>query len=663
MHVAGLPPSLSYAWRVGGPFASEESHRCTSGALLVDPYSTSVSSRPTFGQPGGEGNCWPQALCALPAAAQPPFDWEGTSSPSRALQDLVIYECHVRGFTAHPNSGAGSAAGTYAALSARLPHLRACGFNTLELLPIAEWNELELYAPTPDGSAHRLNFWGYSTLGFFAPMARFAAAPGGASTELKQLVRTAHSLGMEVVLDVVFNHTCEGNQEGPTLSLRGLDNAVYYITAPKGEFYNYSGCGNTLNVNHPVVRRFVLDCLRSWALEYRIDGFRFDLASILTRASSCWEESAMFGGPGGALAEVSRGAPLAQPPLVDLISNDGVLRGKKLIAEAWDAGGLYQVGSFPHWGVWAEWNGKFRDAVRQFVRGTDGAAGEFAERLCGSPQLYATSGRAAGHSVNFVTAHDGFSLADAVSYNRKRNEANGEGGRDGEDHNLSWNCGEGEAAEGEGGPGVGPGVRRLRRRQQRNLLAALFLAQGVPMVCMGDEYGHSKGGNNNTYCWDSPLNWYDWEKAEKDSEGLLRFTSALAALRARSPLLRLAAHPKGDQITWHGLMPGAPDWAETSRLVAFTLSEGGGGGKAWPQLYIAFNAGHLPATLQLPGPGEGRRWRLALDSALPPPFDLPAEDVSAERREAAEAQHAALAQAGLYTLLDRSCMVAESVPL
>ena len=393
-----------YGFRVTGPFAPELGARFDASRVVLDPCAPGVASRPTFAQPAAGGECWPQMLGTLPVdAVAAPFDWQGTSSPNRSLEDTVIYECHVRGFTAHPSAGTAAARGSYAALAEKVPHLVAMGFNALELLPIHEFNECELHAAhVPATGGARVNFWGYSTIGFNAPMARYAASPpgAGAADEVKALVRACHAAGVEVILDVVFNHTAEGNEQGPTISLRGLDNGVYYITAPEGQFYNYSGCGNTVNCNHPVVRCFILDCLRHWAIEYRIDGFRFDLASILTRASSNWETAAMWGGHGGLSdpqdAQVVRGTPLAEPPLVELLSHDGVLRvsaprprlgwdgiltptspslpqGKKLIAEAWDAGGLYQVGSFPHSGVWAEWNGKFRDAVRQFIKGTDGA--------------------------------------------------------------------------------------------------------------------------------------------------------------------------------------------------------------------------------------------------------------------------------------------------
>jgi isoamylase len=651
--VPNLPPSTLYGWRVTGSSAGGDG--CDAGVILVDPLAHAVHSRAAFGQPAADGDCWPQMLAALPQSESESFDWRGVSSPRRALEDLVIYECSVRGFTAAESSRTRSPRGTLAALEERLPHLVGLGVNALELLPLAEFNEMELFDAHSAG-AKRVNFWGYSTVAFAAPMSRFAQ-PGRACAELKSLVRACHAAGVEVILDVVFNHSAEGNEQGPTLSLRGLDEAVYYITAPTGEHYNYSGCGNTLNCNHPVVRRFILDCLRRWAVEYRIDGFRFDLASILTRASSSWEAAAVLGeGEGPLDASVVRGTPLVEPPLLDLLSNDGVLRGCKLIAEAWDAGGLYQVGTFPHWGVWAEWNGKFRDSARQFVRGTDGAAGDFAERLCGSPSLYAR-GRRPGHSVNFVTAHDGFTLADLVAYNSKRNAANGEEGRDGEEHNLSWNCGDGPEADGEG-PGVDAAVRTLRRRQQRNLLAALFLSQGVPMLTQGDEVGHSKGGNNNTYCHDSQLNWLDWDAVRADIEGLLRFTRALAAFRARHACLRLRSHPDGSQVAWHGVKPFEADWSEASRLVAFTLTASG----EHPQLYVAFNASHTPLALQLPPPGEGRAWRLALDTALPPPWDMPADDCAPELRQAAAAQHACLG-ACLYTAMDRSTVVCESAPL
>lgn len=622
--------------------------------MVLDPLARCVVSRPVFGQPGLGGDCWPQALGTTDEGAGPEFDWQGTSSPSRPLEDCVIYEAHVRGFTRHPSAATVAPGGTYAALIEKLPHLVRMGFNTLELLPVHEFNEVEIYVPATQNTPGRVNFWGYSTMGFHAPMARYAAAEPGAAAcdELKALVRACHAAGVEVLLDVVFNHTAEGDERGPTVSMRGLDNRVYYLTAPEGQFYNYSGCGNTLQCNHPAVRRFILDCLRHWALEYHIDGFRFDLAAILTRAGTTWETAAMYG-PGGPGEDVPRGTPLAEPPLIDLISNDGVLRGRKLVAEAWDCGGLYLVGSFPHWGAWAEWNGKFRDAARLFVKGTDGAAGEFAERLCGSPGLY-SAGRRPGHSINFVTAHDGFSLADLVSYNTKRNAANGEDNRDGEEHNLSWNCG---LTDGDDGDAAGPGVRALRARQQRNLLAALFLSQGTPMVCMGDEYGHSKGGNNNTYCHDSELNYFDWAAAAADASGLVRYTAALAAFRARTPVLRLRNHPDGSTVAWHGLTPEAPDWSETSRLVAFTLTQPG---EAEPAVYIAFNASHLPVTLQLPSPGEGRRWKLVCDTGLPPPFDLASVDVAPELRAAAEAQHASL-KVNVYTALDRTTVVMEAV--
>ena len=356
MLVPGLSPSMLYGFRVFGPSAPTLGHRFNSDAVVLDPYARGVVSRPLFCEPGADENCWPQMAATLPLA-DAPFDWEGATSPNRPLEDLVVYECHVRGFTRNPNSGAllgcrrvraaaltaarpvaagvSAEPGTYSAMIEKIPHLVRMGFNALELLPVHEFNEVEYYAPPREpGGGARCNFWGYSTLGFFAPMARYAASPPGeaASNELKALVRACHAAGVEVILDVVFNHTAEGNEQGPTVSMRGLDNSVYYMTAPKGEFYNYSGCGNTLNCNHPVVRRFILDCLRHWAIEYRIDGFRFDLASILTRASSTWETASIYGGADDAAggADIVRGTPLGEPPLLDLISNDGVLRVRDL---------------------------------------------------------------------------------------------------------------------------------------------------------------------------------------------------------------------------------------------------------------------------------------------------------------------------------------------
>jgi isoamylase len=688
------------------------------------------------------------------------------------MEDLVIYEAHVRGFTAHPSSGV-AAPGTYAGLVERLDYLAALGVTALELMPVHEFNELEYHqADAAEGAPARYNFWGYSTVGYFAPMARFSAgvaggAAGAAADEFRELVKACHRRGIEVILDVVFNHTAEGSEAGPTLSFRGLDNRVYYMLAPGGECYNYSGCGNTFNCNHPVARAFILDCLRYWVEEMHVDGFRFDLGSIMTRAHSKWhaqgappaetageaeaeagadvvddgaasgwseeEEWAAGAGaaplsggaivnkqgarlPGGAVelvaarkerggrrrpalpvcaapaprgvrslpalpapagnmtdgAGVPTGTPLADPALIAAISADPVLAGTKLIAEAWDCDGLNQVGAFPHYGGrWSEWNGHFRDTTRQFVKGTDGSwAGGFASALCGSPNVYANGpgeddwwgnnagrrwkgGRGPTASVNFVTAHDGFTLADLVSYNEKHNETNGEGNRDGESHNLSWNCG----AEGPSGEA---GVAALRQRQMRNFTAALLLAHGVPMILMGDEYGHSKGGNNNTYCHDSPLNWLDWDAAAADEGGLLRFTRHMIALRRAHKELRRGSYVAEGEVEWHGVAPNEPDWAETSRFLALTLRKAGA---APGGLYVAFNSGHLPQMVELPR-WEGRAWQPLVDTGKAAPYDILVADEALPEGEVAAAR-AALGMWTLehaYPMLPWSCVVLESVP-
>ncbi|KAL8488298.1 hypothetical protein ACS0TY_024539 [Phlomoides rotata] len=487
-----------YGYKIDGSFSPEDGFCFDSSKVLIDPYAKAVVSRGEYGALGTDGECWPQMACLVPSSNDE-FDWEGDLPLKFRQKDLVIYEIHVRGFTRHESSDS-KFPGTYRGVVEKLDHLKKLGINCIELMPCHEFNELEYYSYNSVLGDYKMNFWGYSTINFFSPMARYSFAGIdnygiGAVNEFKYLVREAHKRGIEVIMDVVFNHTAEGNENGLTLSFRGLENSMFYMLAPKGEYYNYSGCGNTFNCNHPVVRQFIVDCLRYWVTEMHVDGFRFDLASIMTRSSSLWDAVNVYG---NAIEgdTVTTGTPLATPPLIDMISNDPLLHGVKLIAEAWDCGGLYQVGNFPHWGFWSEWNGKYRDIVRQFIKGTDGFSGAFAECLCGSPNFYQEGGRKPWNSINFVCAHDGFTLADLVTYNNKHNLANGEDNKDGENHNNSWNCGqEGEFAS--------IYVKKLRRRQMRNFFLCLMVSQGVPMIYMGDEYGHTKGGNNNTYCHDN----------------------------------------------------------------------------------------------------------------------------------------------------------------
>jgi isoamylase len=710
-------------------------HRFDGGAVMVDPYARAVvGPRRAYGvlgpalpydSPGtlGVARTWPQAAGALPHPAVDDYDWEGDAPLRLAPEDLVIYEMHVRGFTAHPSSGLPDARrGTYAGLVDKLDYLAGLGVNAIELLPVHEFNELE-YVSLPEEAGNgwtgetpppgaRFNYWGYSTLNFFSPMARYATDPSHGPAiinEFRDMVKACHARGIEVILDVVFNHSAEGNERGPALSFRGLDNRTYYMLAPGGQYYNYSGCGNTLNCNHPAVVDLIVGALRYWVTEMHVDGFRFDLASILTRAHSAWAPSGVVVGggdggeehhhhrtlphagddgaccasttsasgalltPGGGMSDgagVPTGTPLPDPPLIAAIAADPVLRHTKLIAEAWDCDGLNQVGAFPHYGGrFAEWNGHFRDTVRQFVKGTDGPwAPAFAAALCGSPSIYAApagegdwwgsgpgarwrGGRGPTASINFVTAHDGFTLADLVSYNEKHNDANGEGGADGEAHNLSWNCG-------VEGPTTDGGVARLRARQVRNLLASLLLAHGVPMLHMGDEYGHTKGGNNNTYCHDGPLNWFDWGAAAADAGGSLRFTRALLRLRRAHPELRRAAYVQDGEVEWHGTAVGEPDWSDGSRLVALSLRGRDGGG-----LYVAWSAAHTPTVVGLPD-WPGREWRPVLDSGKPAPYDALVVDEALSAADVAGAVAAAAGwtREGVYPLLPWACVVLESVP-
>ena len=673
-HVA-LPKcaeNVLYGYRVDGPYEPEKGHRFDRSKVLLDPYAKATVSRPRYGELGkkadGSEDCWPQYAGAVPKKNKKDdredFDWQGVTSPNRPMSDLVVYEAHVRGMTADLKTKAQP--GTYAALVETLPYLKTLGVNAIELMPCHEFNELEYHSVNPAKGEFRRNFWGYSTVNFFSPMTRYAEAGDkdcgrAAAQEFKYMVREAHRAGIEVIMDVVFNHTAEGNEEGLTLSFRGLDNRVYYMVAPEGQFYNYSGCGNTMNCNHAVVREFIVECLRYWVLEYHIDGFRFDLASILTRASSEWDRANIFGEPTAEtpmLEEVAIGTPLQDPPLIDAISNDPVLAGTKLIAEAWDAGGLYQVGSFPHFGVWSEWNGKFRDDVRNFIRGVDGYAGLFAERLCGSPELYA-DGRTPAASINFVTAHDGFTLRDCVTYNEKNNIANGEENRDGEEHNQSWNCGLTCEDDGES---CDPEICSLRDRQMRNFMVALFVAQGVPMLYMGDEYGHTKCGNNNTYCHDNWMNWVNWDEANDPlaGEGLARFVRQLTTLRKDNSAFRLPAFPTAENIQWHGHKPEVPLWEEDSRFVAFTLQDT----TESPKFYVAFNAHHEPAFVKLPTPPEGQRWKLVLDTALETPFDfVSGDDVAEADLYTAEAMILPSLRRNAYVCVDRSAVIFQAVPI
>jgi len=503
---------------------------------------------------------------------------------------------HVRGFTRHPSSSV-SSPGTYLGLTEKIPYLQQLGVTAVELLPVYEFEEADTDRNNPLLGQSLINLWGYQPIAFFAPHAAYASRrePGSAVTEFKEMVRRFHEAGIEVILDVVFNHTAEGDERGPTWSFRGIDNPTYYLLDENGRYRNYSGCGNTFNCNHPVSRQLIISCLRYWVMEMHVDGFRFDLASILARGKD--------------------GQPLADPPLLESLAYDPVLADTKLIAEAWDAAGLYQVGSFPSWGRWAEWNGRYRDDLRRFVKSDPGLSAALARRLCGSPDLYAGGNRHAKHSINFVTCHDGFTLRDLVSYNEKHNELNGEDNRDGANDNYSWNCG----AE---GPTSDPEILALRRRQSRNFLSLLMVSGGVPMLLGGDEFGRAQQGNNNAYCQDNEISWVDWSLAQKNGD-LLRFVQALIRLRRDSKSFRnIGWHETGNQtaVAFHGVDLFKPDWSADSRSLAAEFSNNG------ERFYLAANAYWERLKFNLPK----ARWKRVIDTSLAPPADiaLPGEEIT-----------------------------------
>jgi glycogen operon protein len=580
MAVLGLDPdTIEYGYRVHGPRIPAAGDRFDPGVILTDPYARQLGGGERWGRPYDDEIYRYRAQ--VPAGD---FDWGDDRPLGLPMHELVIYEAHVRGFTRHPSSGVASP-GTFAGLQEKVPYLRRLGVNCVELLPVFEFDESDNVRSNPLTGARLHNYWGYNTVGFFAPKASYAATTP--VSELKSLVKALHAAGIEVLLDVVFNHTAEGNHLGPAISFRGLDNRAYYMLTPDGGYLNFTGTGNTFNGNDPVARGFILDCLRYWVGEFHIDGFRFDLASALSRAGD--------------------GTPLANPPLLEAIAADPALRDTKLIAEAWDAGGLYQVGSFPHYGRWSEWNGRYRDATRRFLRGDPGSGRELATRLVGSPDLY--HGRGPAASVNFISSHDGFTLYDLVAYNGKHNEANGEDNRDGDDNNLSWNCG----AE---GPTHDQDVLELRTRQLRNALLLLLLSHGVPMFTAGDEMGRSQLGNNNAYCQDNEISWLDWTLT-RGAADLLTFTRAAIAFRHAHPALRPAVHVDGTsaalEMSWHGERAFEPDWDADRPLLAAMF--GAGQPNVQDVVYLAANAHSEPARLELPDPPPGHTWAVFADTA------------------------------------------------
>lgn len=593
--VPGLKAGQVYAYRVSGPFEPAKGHRFDPNKVLLDPYSHAITGYETYrreaAQGGGE-NC-PHALRSV-VVDRRAYDWQGDLPLEIPYARTVIYEMHVGGFTRHASAGVSpEKRGTFAGVVDKIPYLKSLGVTAVELLPIHAFDATD----APPGLS---NYWGYSTLSFFAPHRAYSSRkdPLGPVTEFRDMVKALHRAGIEVILDVVFNHTAEGDHRGPTLSFRGLDNRTYYILNAQNLalYANYSGCGNTLKANHTVVGRLILDCLRYWVSEMHVDGFRFDLASVMARDRS--------------------GEPLSDPPILWSIESDPILARTKLIAEAWDAGGLYQVGSFIG-DRFAEWNGPFRDDVRQFVKGDNGTIRHLADRLLGSPDIFADPAREPNRSINFVTCHDGFTLNDVVSYSQKHNEANGEHNRDGSDVNFSWNCG-------EEGPSDRPEVEALRQRQIKNMLTILLVSQGTPMVLMGDEVRRTQKGNNNTYCQDNSLSWLNWQQLDPHRH-IWQFTrdaidliQNLALFQQTEWLSVTDAFVPKPHLIWHGIHLHQPDWREDSHSLAFTLHHPA----AAEELHIMLNAFWESLTFELPKPHPPTRWHRIIDTAQPPPADI-----------------------------------------
>lgn len=597
MVVFGLEhEDIEYGFYFDGPFDPVEGHRFDKTRVVMDPYAKAIGGRDVWGRLAGGKNCYQHRA----RVHFDDFDW-GTDHPLETpIEDLVIYEMHVRGFTRHESSGVRNP-GTFAGISEKIPYLKRLGVNCIELMPIHEFDEFENFHVSPATGKKLMNYWGYSNVGFFAPKTGYAAAgkSGLQVEELKNLIRELHKNGIEVILDVVFNHTAEGDERGPFISYRGIDNKSYYMLTPDGQYYNFSGCGNTLNCNNPMVRSMIIDCLRYWVADYHVDGFRFDLASILGRDQ--------------------KGVPMSSPPLLESLAFDPILGKSKLIAEAWDAGGMYQVGSFPDWGRWAEWNGKYRDDLRKFVKGEAGMAAAVAQRLQGSPDLYRLAGRGSRASINFITAHDGFTLRDLVSYNGKHNEANGENNEDGSNDNYSWNCG----CEGETGDAA---VNALRLRQMKNFITLLLVSQGTPMLLCGDEMGKTQRGNNNAYCQDNGISWIDWSLLEQNKE-LFEHFRKMIAFRMAHPVLRGCMHFQNvdyvgsgyADISWHGSRAWEPDWSDSSRCLAFMLCgmHAKCGTVEDDSVYVAMNMHWEKHAFELPKLPRGVAWHVFANTAVP----------------------------------------------
>jgi len=607
--VKGITYGQLYAFRVEGPYLPEKGHRFNHRKLLLDPYSAALygTSRWDLSRalgfdaasplkdlaPSLEDNAATTPKCLL---ADYRFEWDGERPLKYPWSDTLIYETHVRGLTIHPSSGT-KYPGTFLGVIEKIPYFKELGITAVELMPVQEFNENELELRNPFTGELLRNYWGYNTVAFFAPKESYGTGrkPGCQISEFKTMVRELHRAGIEVILDIVLNHTAEGSELGPILNFRGIENSVYYmLKSDRRHYSNYSGCGNTLNCNHPVVRSYILDCLRHWVIEMHVDGFRFDLASVLGRDEN--------------------GDILTNPPLLETIAEDPILRGVKLVAEAWDAGGAYQVGSFPGQ-RWSEWNGRFRDEIRRFWRGDPGMVSLLATRICGSSDLYQRDGKEPINSINFITCHDGFTLNDLVSYGQKHNEVNGEDSRDGENANYSENYGvEGETND--------PAIETTRLRQIKNMLATLLISSGVPMILGGDEFRRTQRGNNNAYCQDNEISWYNWSSLNRNYE-LFRFTREMVAFRKRNRVLRTQEFYTDQDISWFGPSGKPPKWSDADRTLGCMIhAQRFAEGVRGHALCILFNAESVEVRFKLLSPPGGERWHIAVDTANPSPYDI-----------------------------------------
>ncbi len=602
IRLEGLPEVFCYGWRVDGPASAF--NRFDPSRLLLDPNSTVLSAGEQWA-----GTCEidpartsRRSLYARTGAA---YAWGDDVPLNTPAQDSIVYELHVRGFTKHTSAGV-QHPGTFRGLIEKIDYLKWLGVTAVELLPVFEFDECDCPFENPITGEKLVNYWGYNPIAFAAPKSAYAAsgANHGQDSEFRDLVKALHEAGIEVILDVVFNHTGEGNDEGRTYNFRGLDNELYYLLDDNGQYLNYTGCGNTVNCNHPVVREQILACLRYWVTEMHVDGFRFDLASILGRDRN--------------------GRLMASPPVIEMIADDSILSGTKLIAEPWDAAGAYQVGNFPFGKRWAEWNDRFRDDVRRFWCGLPGLAGAMASRLCGSADIFHTQTRQPAHSVNFITAHDGFTLHDLVSYNEKHNEANGEGNRDGHGDNCSWNSG-------VEGPTDEPEVLQLRLQRAKAMMATLLLSQGTPMLLAGDEFLRTQQGNNNAWCQDNDLSWLNWE-LNTDQKEFQRFVRELIHIRKRYPVFRRTDYFRGKRedgradVTWHGAKVNQPDFGLSSCFVACvldgSLAENEASEVTSPDFYMAMNGSQKSLKVELPPTRDGQAWFWQVNTTAASPQDV-----------------------------------------